>query len=37
MRRDPIMRGTSQFPSGPMTIDDAIIIMIVPCSLTTEM
>ena len=36
MRRDPIMRGTSQFPRGPMTIDDAIIIMIVPCSLTTE-
>ena len=28
------MSGTSQLPSGPTTTDDAIIIMIVPCSLT---
>ena len=35
MRRDPIMSGTSQLPRGPTTMDEAIIIMIVPCSLTT--
>jgi hypothetical protein len=31
------MRGTSQFPSGPTTADEAIIIMIVPCSPTMAM
>ena len=37
MRRAPIMSGTSQLPRGPTTTDEAIIIMIVPCSLTIEM
>ena len=31
------MRGTSQFPSGPTTAEVAIIIMMVPCSLTMAM
>ncbi len=37
VRRDPIIRGTSQFPRGPMTTDVAIIIITVPCSLTMAM
>ena len=37
MRRDPIIRGISQFPRGPTTAEDAIIIMIVPCSPTIAM
>ena len=37
MRREPIMSGTSQLPSGPTTTDEAIIIMIVPCSQTMAM
>ena len=37
MRREPIMRGISQFPRGPTTAEDAIIIMIVPCSPTISM
>ena len=37
MRREPIMSGTSQLPSGPTTTEEAIIIMIVPCSLTMAM
>ena len=37
MRREPIMSGTSQLPSGPTTADEAIIIMIVPCSPTMAM
>ena len=31
------MSGISQLPSGPTTTEVAIIIMMVPCSLTTEM
>ncbi len=34
MRREPIISGISQFPRGPMTAEEAIIIMMVPCSLT---
>ena len=37
MRREPIMSGTSQLPSGPTTTEVAIIIMIVPCSPTMAM
>ena len=37
VRREPIMSGTSQLPSGPTMTEVAIIIMTVPCSLTTEM
>ena len=37
MRLVPIMSGTNQFPSGPTTAEEAIIIMMVPCSLTRAM
>ncbi len=37
MRRAPIIKGMSQFPRVPATADEAIIIMIVPCSLTMAM
>ena len=37
MRREPIISGISQLPSGPTTADEAIIIMIVPCSPTMAM
>jgi hypothetical protein len=37
IRRLPIISGTSQLPKGPTTADDAIIIMMVPCSPTIWM
>ena len=37
IRREPIIRGTSQLPSGPTTAELAIIIIIVPCSPTMAM
>ena len=37
VRRAPIIRGMSQLPNGPTMTEVAIIIMMVPCSLTTAM
>ncbi len=34
-RFEPIMSGPKNWPNGPSTTDDIIIIIIVPCSPTT--
>ncbi len=37
VRRAPIISGTSQLPRGPTMTEVAIIIIMVPCSLTMAM